>query len=393
MKDRVPRYPGRVKLVPVAGQENTYDLVRADEAAEPGTAINKENLLKDRTAEALGLTGDAVPDEALMALAIGVSKYGYAIHVSIPGGYPAAGAAISNLTDLHGGPVVTDGNGDAFGISPSASVSVLVTSPFLDFADKAAKLTATGKITEATVELSQKPTNEVLITASQTAYFSPMVKTFDICAVGGGGGGGGGGGYNYYTYPGGGGGGGYVTNLLGISTIDTFEPLQITVGAGGSRGRNTNNGTIVGGTGGTGGATTVVYGVKTVTASGGTGGNGGGSSGASGGSGGSGNGSGGRGDNEQGKNGSSGTGYKFGDSTLGAAGGGGGGGGTFSGIEEDRASGGKPNGGDGGLNNSAATRGTTPGGGGGGAGSAGTASEQSAASGSPGGVFIRWHYF
>lgn len=30
MKDRVPLYPGRVKLTPVTGQENTFDLVRAD---------------------------------------------------------------------------------------------------------------------------------------------------------------------------------------------------------------------------------------------------------------------------------------------------------------------------------------------------------------------------
>ena len=29
MQDRIPTYPGRVKLTPVSGQENTYDLVRA----------------------------------------------------------------------------------------------------------------------------------------------------------------------------------------------------------------------------------------------------------------------------------------------------------------------------------------------------------------------------
>ena len=41
MKDRIPTYPGRVKMVPVAGQANTYDMVRADEPVEPGTPINK----------------------------------------------------------------------------------------------------------------------------------------------------------------------------------------------------------------------------------------------------------------------------------------------------------------------------------------------------------------
>ena len=39
--DRVPKYPGRVKLIPVSGQANTYDLVRADDPLVAGTPINK----------------------------------------------------------------------------------------------------------------------------------------------------------------------------------------------------------------------------------------------------------------------------------------------------------------------------------------------------------------
>ncbi len=39
--DRIPMYPGRVRLIPVAGQENTYDMVRADEPLVEGTPINK----------------------------------------------------------------------------------------------------------------------------------------------------------------------------------------------------------------------------------------------------------------------------------------------------------------------------------------------------------------
>lgn len=44
MKDRVPRYPGRVKMTPVAGQANTYDMVRADEPTQVGTPLNKKLL-------------------------------------------------------------------------------------------------------------------------------------------------------------------------------------------------------------------------------------------------------------------------------------------------------------------------------------------------------------
>lgn len=41
VKDRIPTYPGRVRMTPVAGVANTYDMVRADEPIEPGTPINK----------------------------------------------------------------------------------------------------------------------------------------------------------------------------------------------------------------------------------------------------------------------------------------------------------------------------------------------------------------
>lgn len=69
MKDRVPLYPGRVTLTPVAGQANTYDMVRADQPTQEGTPLNKANLLADDVAAKLGLTGDPTPNDALDALA------------------------------------------------------------------------------------------------------------------------------------------------------------------------------------------------------------------------------------------------------------------------------------------------------------------------------------
>lgn len=66
MKDRISLYPGRVMLTPVAGQENVYDMVRADEPQEEGTPLNKANLLSDDTAMSLGLdTETATPNNAL----------------------------------------------------------------------------------------------------------------------------------------------------------------------------------------------------------------------------------------------------------------------------------------------------------------------------------------
>lgn len=68
MKDRLPLFPGRVKLTPVSGQENTYDMVRADQPSEEGTPLNKNSLLKDATAALFGLGADAVPDDVFVKI-------------------------------------------------------------------------------------------------------------------------------------------------------------------------------------------------------------------------------------------------------------------------------------------------------------------------------------
>lgn len=65
MKERVSTYPGRVKLIPVEGQENIYDMERADSPIDEGTPLNKATLLTDETAALAGLGENAVPDEVL----------------------------------------------------------------------------------------------------------------------------------------------------------------------------------------------------------------------------------------------------------------------------------------------------------------------------------------
>lgn len=68
MQDRIPLYPGRVKMTPVAGQANTYDMVRADDPTQAGTPLNKATFLKDATAALFGLGASAVPDDVLAEL-------------------------------------------------------------------------------------------------------------------------------------------------------------------------------------------------------------------------------------------------------------------------------------------------------------------------------------
>lgn len=64
MKDRAPKYPGRVKLTPVPGEENLFDLTRADKPTQYGTPLNTATLLKQQTAALFGLPESAVPDDA-----------------------------------------------------------------------------------------------------------------------------------------------------------------------------------------------------------------------------------------------------------------------------------------------------------------------------------------
>lgn len=68
MKDRIPTYAGRVKLMPVSNQPNTYDMERADEPIQEGTPINKETLLNDDTASSLGLDEQATVNEAIFRI-------------------------------------------------------------------------------------------------------------------------------------------------------------------------------------------------------------------------------------------------------------------------------------------------------------------------------------
>lgn len=71
MQDRVSEHPGRIKLTPVPGQENTFDMVRADEPVQEGTPLNRATLLTDEVAAAIGaLTGGDTPETPSEALSL-----------------------------------------------------------------------------------------------------------------------------------------------------------------------------------------------------------------------------------------------------------------------------------------------------------------------------------
>lgn len=55
MQDRIPQHSNRFKLIPVASEENVFDLERADGATQKGTPLNKSTLLSDETARMFGM--------------------------------------------------------------------------------------------------------------------------------------------------------------------------------------------------------------------------------------------------------------------------------------------------------------------------------------------------
>ena len=68
MKDRISTYAGRVRLIPVPNQTNTYDAVRADEPVQEGTPLNKQTLLSSEVEEEYGLSENATPSDVFLAI-------------------------------------------------------------------------------------------------------------------------------------------------------------------------------------------------------------------------------------------------------------------------------------------------------------------------------------
>lgn len=115
MRDRVPTYPGRVVLTPVAGQPNTYDMTRADEPTQIGDPLNKANLLQDTVAQTFGLSNMSVPNDVFNFL----GKFN--LHWWMASGYLAP---YYTLGEPHEEQVGRGGTAGTYSIQYSDSISV-----------------------------------------------------------------------------------------------------------------------------------------------------------------------------------------------------------------------------------------------------------------------------
>ena len=189
MQDRVSLYPGRVKLEPVAGQANLYDLTRADQPTQEGTPLNKASLLQDVVCDILGLDYAATPNDAFMSLALPSGKYAISVTLKSPGGRLMQGVALSGIVTAAGNPVVTNSNGVGFGFATTSPVTVTANiSAFLDLTGTASvTVTPTaGVVNKAEITCTRASSAQTTISTSKTVRFSPDVSEYDFSAIGGG---------------------------------------------------------------------------------------------------------------------------------------------------------------------------------------------------------------
>lgn len=191
MQDRVSLYPGRVKLVPVAGQENTYDMVRADSPTQKGMPLDKANLLSDDAEIALfGVANDRTVSEAFAGIGsklklIMSDMASITVTVTDQAGNAVKNALVDGIYSDSGAAVYTNASGVASGYIAEGSQTISIKN-YADLEDISKTLTVVkgSTITEA---ITATRRNFLKLTESKSVKFSGNVSTVDSNPVGGGG--------------------------------------------------------------------------------------------------------------------------------------------------------------------------------------------------------------
>lgn len=83
MVDRKPTYKNRVRVTKEDGTQEYVTWEHADNPITEGTPLNKQNLMSDEAAAAMGLSADATPSKAFEVIGANFGKLKYAL-VSLP---------------------------------------------------------------------------------------------------------------------------------------------------------------------------------------------------------------------------------------------------------------------------------------------------------------------
>lgn len=103
MKNRQPKNPGRVRLTPVPGHDDLFDMTMADGAEIQGDPLSKETLLQDETCRRYGFDNTAVPDDVFRAIGAHVVPK---LAVVVPEG--------TSITVTNGTMVLTNSDADEY---------------------------------------------------------------------------------------------------------------------------------------------------------------------------------------------------------------------------------------------------------------------------------------
>ncbi len=232
MQDRVPVYPGRVTLTPVAGQANTYDMVRADQPTQEGTPLNKDSLLKDRTVSFFGLDDTAVPDDVLYLLGNYIpTKYGLLVVRCTDAAGNPAGATVHVSPAVDGSNSVVIGDRGYFSALVTPGIYTITAGSATIFekvtVNTPSVTVKSGEPVIASVTAERAEHGEVDITVDTTVVVPSWLTSIDLFGVGGGASG-------RASIDGNispGGGGGYTTTILKQNLAGKI--LNINIGAGG----------------------------------------------------------------------------------------------------------------------------------------------------------------
>ena len=236
MTDRVPTHPGRVRLVPVAGQDNLYDLVRADDAITEGMPLCKATLLPDSVCDALGIDREeSTPADALLAIPAVLGKALLSIQLLTSSGNPLSDIKIDGLTGIDDARCRTDQNGmlRLYVDAGTYSLTSADANQYIDLSVAPVSVTIRAGESKSVIVTAVTATTAT-IKSTSTIRFSRNVIDVDVFCVGGGGGGNGG--YNSGDIMGNGGGGGYtVTQLKKSVAFGTAYSAIIGAGGAGSK--------------------------------------------------------------------------------------------------------------------------------------------------------------
>lgn len=250
MQDRNVEFPNRFRMVKVEGTDDIYDMIPAPgDVLNPGTLLNKANLLTDETAGRLGLLQeDPTVNEAFGALANSPAGTGTLyVYCKDEAGEPVSGCVVQIGEEL----AVTGATGMVKYFLSPGTYSASIRSP-IDYGaeNQTASVTiALGETVslDVTIQDSLDGTTELRLTSSVSCVtFSDRVASADVFGVGGGGSGGR---ACNTTYPSATGGAGGKTKTM--TEIDVRDLFVLTVGSGGTATTGTGKGGSAGNSGGT----------------------------------------------------------------------------------------------------------------------------------------------